>query len=344
MIHASHISKTYGRVRALDRTSFELLPGQVAALLGPNGAGKTTTIRILTGTIPPDTGEVHIGDIPVASQPLRARRRLGYLPEHNPLYPEMTPVAYLHHRGRLFGMDRKARSAAIARELDRCQVAPMRNRRIGALSKGYKQRVGLAAALLHDPDVLILDEPTNGLDPSQVSQTRMLITELAEKRTVLLCTHILPEVEKLCDRVLVLAAGRVRADGSPDELAHQHAGDPVYRLELKTNPSAGHAPAARELTRVPGVTSVTPSPEQPDDAPRGWHALIVTADPSAPDLREPLAGACADAGLFLREITRPRPTLEHVFMRLIQAPDHTPASGNDTPDEPAETPSGGHAA
>ncbi|MFT5422607.1 MAG: ABC-2 type transport system ATP-binding protein [Phycisphaerales bacterium] len=318
MIHASDISKTYGRVRALDRTSFELPAGQVAGLLGPNGAGKTTTIRILTGTTPPDSGDVSIAGASITRDPMLARRKMGYLPEHNPLYPEMTPEAYLHHRGRLFGLDRKARVAAIEREVSRCEIGAMRTRRISALSKGYRQRVGLAAALLHDPEVLILDEPTNGLDPTQVHQARLLITELAEKRTVLLCSHILPEVERLCDRVMVLVAGQVRADGTPAELARDHAGAPTYRIEIRTNPSADPGLAPRLLSTVHGVAHIEPAPNQPVDARVGWQSLIITAHDDAADLREPLAGACADAGYFIREINRERVGLEALFMRLIE--------------------------
>jgi ABC-2 type transport system ATP-binding protein len=317
MILVREISKSYGRVRAVRNVSLELPAGQVAGLLGPNGAGKTTTIRMITGVHPPDSGRVTIGGADIVTESARARRQIGYLPESAPLYPEMTPLGYLDYRGRLFGMDRPTRRRAAMRALDRCRVGAMARRRIGALSKGYRQRVGLASAMLHDPPVLILDEPTNGLDPSQIRETRSLMRELAEDRTMLLCSHILPEIERTCDRVIVMAGGRIRADGSPDELTGGGEGASRYTLELRANPSAPGAFSATRLEAVAGVARVWPDPVAPPDAHAGWRRLLVEARPGAGDLREALAGAAADAGLFVRELTTQRRSLEEVFIALV---------------------------
>ncbi|MEQ8850386.1 MAG: ABC transporter ATP-binding protein [Phycisphaerales bacterium] len=328
MIVVREISKSYGRVRAVRSVSFEVGAGCIAGLLGPNGAGKTTTIRMITGTLTPDAGSISVAGYDVARAPTRARGQIGYLPESAPLYPELTPAGYLDHRGRLFGMPRAERRKAAQRVIDRCALGPMKSRRIGALSKGYRQRVGLAAALLHDPPVLVLDEPTNGLDPSQIRETRSLIRELAEDRTMLLCTHILPEVERTCDRVIVIGSGRVLADGTPAELTERSPGEQRYLIEARTNPSAGVAPLLATFRPIAGVRSAEPDEAQPDDAASGWSRVVITADPDAPDLREPIAGAAADAGLFVRELTRERQTLESLFVRLVdRARERTDAEG-----------------
>ena len=222
MIVVKHASKSFGATRAVNDLSFALQPGHMTGLLGPNGAGKTTTIRMIAGYLTPDAGSITLAGHPVQAtrnaDPNAAKRNLGYLPESAPLYPELKPAQYLDYRAKLFGLPRKERRAAVARVLDRCRLTDMAHKRIGVLSKGYRQRVGLAAAIVHDPPVLILDEPTNGLDPAQMRSTRALIAELAEQRTVLLCTHVIPEVERACARVLVIAAGRLVADGPPDEV------------------------------------------------------------------------------------------------------------------------------
>ena len=317
MIVVREISKSYGRVRAVRGVSLELPAGQVAGLLGPNGAGKTTTIRMMTGVIPPDTGRVTIDGHDISTDSARARRRIGYLPESAPLYPEMTPLGYLDYRGKLYGMGRKSRQRAALEALERCRVGAMARRRIGALSKGYRQRVGLASAMLHNPPVLILDEPTNGLDPGQIRETRSLMRELARDRTMLVCSHILPEIERTCDRVVVMAGGQIRADGSPEELTSGRGAPARYVIEVRTNPSDHGRFAAARLGAVAGVASVWSDEAQPDDAASGWTRLIVEAQPGARDLREALSGAAADAGLFVRELTRRRRSLEEVFVELV---------------------------
>ena len=317
MIVVREISRSFGSVRAVRDVSFELPAGQIAGLLGPNGAGKSTTIRVVTGCLCPDAGDVGVAGLSMRTSPIRARRQIGYLPESAPLYPEMTPEGYLDYRGRLFGLARRTRRQAIEHVVERCGLQDMRGRRIGHLSKGYKQRTGLAAALLHDPPVLILDEPTNGLDPSQIREARSLIRELGTDRTMLLCSHILPEIERTCDRVIIMAGGTVRADGDPDELVRRAPGPDRYAVEIRTNPSARITHAVGVLMRVHGADDVRPTGRQPPDADAGWSRLTVTAVPGAADLREAIAGAAADAGLFIRELRPERPTLESLFVHLV---------------------------
>lgn len=317
MILVREITKSFGHLTAVDRVSFELPTGQIAGLLGPNGAGKSTTIRMITGSLAPDSGSVSIAGIDPREHPAAARAKIGYLPESAPLYPEMSVSGYLRYRAKLWGMARHDLEKAVGRAMDRTRVADVAARRIGQLSKGYRQRVGLAAALVHDPEVLILDEPTNGLDPSQIRTARSLIRELAEDKTMLLCSHILPEVERTCDRVLVMAGGRVRADGTPESLIASAPGPVRYTVELRTNPAAGPEHTLQALASVAGAASAVLADRQPDDHARGWTRAVVHAAPNAPDLREPIAGALEDRGLFVRELTRVTPSLEALFIHLI---------------------------
>jgi len=317
MISVREISKSFSGLLAADAVSFDLPTGQIASLLGPNGAGKSTTIKMITGSLAPDSGSVSICGIDPAQNPVQARSLVGYLPESAPLYPEMSARGYLNYRARLWGIPRHDRADRVGHAMERCRISDVAGRRIGHLSKGYRQRVGLASALVHDPPVLILDEPTNGLDPSQILSARSLIRELAEDKTMLLCSHILPEVELTCDRVLVMAGGRVRADGSPSELVRTAGGPVRYIVELRINPAAGSEHAVRTLASVTGAASAELDPTQPADQDRGWTRAVVHALPDAHDLREPIAGALEDRGLFVRELTRVTPSLESMFVRLM---------------------------
>jgi len=315
MIRASGISKWYGPVRALHNVSFEIPRGQIVGLLGPNGAGKTTTIRIATGFLPPTSGSLSINGHDTVEDSIAARRCIGYLPDTAPLYPEMGVRAYLDYRGRLYGLARQARRAAAERVIDRCALGPVRDRRIGQLSKGYRQRVGLAAAMLHDPPVLILDEPVSGLDPGQILEVRTLIRELSEDRTVLVSSHILSEVELTCDRVIIIAAGTIRADGTPEDLLDALRADAPYVAEVRAGDLAGEE-VASILRATPGVAGVMVSPVA--DAP-GYVRCLVTPNRGAGDLREPLAAALAGVGgggLLVRELRRERPTLEQFFLTV----------------------------
>jgi ABC-2 type transport system ATP-binding protein len=218
MIHVSHLTKYYGDYVAIRDVSFDVEQGQVVGFLGPNGAGKSTTMRILAGYLTATSGRATVAGLDVFWDPVGVRRKIGYLPESCPLYPEMRVVEYLTYRGGIKGLHGRACRLAVERVVERCWLGDVRRQLIGTLSKGYRQRVGLADAILHDPPVLILDEPTAGLDPSQIRETRGLIRDLGERHTVLLSTHILSEVEMTCDRAIIINRGRVAAAGRLDEL------------------------------------------------------------------------------------------------------------------------------
>src|SRR5579884_2405576 len=218
MIHVRHLTKYFGPVMAVDNISFDVARGEIVGLLGLNGAGKTTTMRILTTYLPATSGAARIADYDVRNQSLEVRQRIGYLPENVPLYPEMRVEEYLNFRAKLRGLERKERQQRVEYCLERCRIREVRRRLVGTLSKGYRQRVGLADAMVHDPLLLILDEPTVGLDPVQIRETLALIRELGERRTILLSTHILSEIEAVCGRILIIHRGRLASDKKMAEL------------------------------------------------------------------------------------------------------------------------------
>ncbi|MEO0587966.1 MAG: ATP-binding cassette domain-containing protein, partial [Planctomycetota bacterium] len=283
MITASQLTKWYGPTLALDGVGFAIEPGQIVGFLGPNGAGKSTAMRILTGFLPPTAGTASIDGHDILTNPDDARASIGYLPEGTPLYPEMRVEEFLHFRGRLMGMTRPDRVRRIDTLVDRCGLQPVRRRVIRALSKGNRQRVGLAQALLHEPPVLILDEPTAGLDPNQITAVRDLIAELRGKHTVLLSTHILPEVEKTADRVIIIAGGRLVADDTPTELRRQVAEGSRVIVEAKAEPSELES----LLRQVPAIESATAQ------SLGGWARAVVTP--------KGLADVRADIGKLLAE-------------------------------------------
>ncbi len=312
MINAHHLSKKFGRFLAVDSIDFEIPQGQVVGFLGPNGAGKTTTIRMICGYLRPTSGQVLVDDIDVTAAPRRGQQRIGYLPESTPLYGEMRVDEYLTFRARLFGMPRAGRRAAMDRVVGRCSLAEVRRRPISQLSKGFRQRVGLAAALLHEPPILILDEPTSGLDPTQMREVRGLIRELAGRHTILLSTHNLAEVELTCDRIIMLARGRVRATGTIDELRRAAAGEGRYVVEC----NASNAPTAvAALEGVGDVESVS--------LDGAWRRLTVTTRNGTRDLRESIAQAIAETGGTVRELHREAPTLERLFVRIVDEAETT---------------------
>jgi len=306
MITTRSLSKWFGPVAAVDAIDLDVPAGSVVGFLGPNGAGKSTTLRMLAGYLPPTAGRAEIAGYDVSSQSREVRRRIGYLPESTPLYPEMRVIEYLRFRARLFGVRSGARKSAIDAVLRRCWLTDVRRKPIGHLSKGYRQRVGLAAAMLHNPPVLLLDEPTSGLDPSQIREMRGLIRELAGDHTVFLSTHILPEVELTCDRVVMIAAGRVCAEGTIEDLRQQAADKPVYVVET----DASNAVAA--LRAIPGVAEVRA--RRLDD---GWTRATIRAESPKRDLREAISGHVTKDGGSIRELTRETPSLEQLFIRLI---------------------------
>jgi ABC-2 type transport system ATP-binding protein len=321
MIEVDRVSKWYGGgaggggFRAVQDVSMTIREGQCVGLLGPNGAGKTTTIRMITGYLPPSAGSIRVNGRDTIHDSVAARRLIGYLPESTPLYPEMRVRDYLEFRARLFGAGRSERKAAVGKAMDRCWLSDVQRRRIGQLSKGFKQRVGLAGALVHNPPVLILDEPTSGLDPSQIRETRSLIKGLAQDRTVLVSSHILPEVEQTCDRVIIIARGRVRADGSPSELVARVRTGREHRCEVRVGAEGAERVRAL-LAGVSGVASVRVEGEAV-----GWTAYGVTPAPGVEDVREGMARALAGAGVVCRELSRARGTLEQVFLGVVEAED-----------------------
>lgn len=331
-----------GRVLAVRSVTLDVRPGAVTGLLGPNGAGKTTLIRLITGQLTPDVGSVLVQghDSIVASGP--ARGCIGYLPESAPLYPEMRVTEYLDFRLRLLGRyaparGRKARRLAIDRAIERCWLKEMRPRRIGTLSKGYRQRVGLAAAIVGSPAVLVLDEPTTGLDPTQIRAMRDLIRDLAraaddapQGRVVLLSSHILPEVEQTCDRVLIMARGRLRADGTPRGLTS--AADHAAPFEIEV---AGELPRMAELATalraIDGVGRVDATLGKEGSRYRvemkergGGGGGGAGADEHIARVQGAIARALHERGLVVRELYRRQPSLEQVFVRVVEAPDDAP--------------------
>ncbi len=306
MIEVQHVTKHYGSITAVDDVSFRVDKGQILGFLGPNGAGKTTTMRVLTGCVPPTGGTAKIAGFDVLDEAIEAKRRTGYLPETPPLYPDMTVREYLTFCARINGLTAADRTKRIDEAMERTAVGDMSRRHCGKLSKGYRQRVGLAQAILHNPDVLILDEPTAGLDPKQIIETRELIKALAGDHTIILSTHILPEVSQTCERVVIINRGKVVAEDTPDNLTGRLQGSDTIRLRI----DPGNADAAQGLRGTPGVVSVTAS------APDGDGVLLdVQAAPGA-DIRRDLANRVVTRGWGLLEMNRARLSLEEIFLEL----------------------------
>ncbi len=310
MIEVSRLTKMYGPVLAVDAVSFDVSKGQIVGFLGPNGAGKSTTLRMLTCYLPPTSGGATINGFDIFHQSEQVRQNLGYLPENVPLYTEMRVEEYLDFRGRLRGMARQLRRQRIDYVIERCWLTTVRRRIIGHLSKGYRQRVGLADSLLHNPAVLILDEPTVGLDPTQIRETRKLIKDLGGQHTLLLSTHILPEVEAVCDRAIIIAGGRIVAQGSPDELRASRRLTARVLVECR-----GPAEQVKNaLARVSGVSKV-----ELLDGDGNGHDKFVTAalrPKESYDVREEAARIVMQNGWPLREIRLEHATLEEFFVEV----------------------------
>ncbi|HVG06575.1 MAG TPA: ATP-binding cassette domain-containing protein [Thermoanaerobaculia bacterium] len=301
MIEAQSLVRRYGDFTAVDGISFAVGEGEIVGMLGPNGAGKTTTIRMITGFLPPTSGKVTVAGKDLFESPREARRQVGYLPENVALYNEMRVEEYLAYRARLEGLSRAQGREAIGNAVDRCLLTDVRRQILGTLSKGYKQRVGLATAILHRPRVLVLDEPTVGLDPKQIIAIRELIRELGRERTLLLSTHILPEVELLCDRVMIIDRGRIVVEGTPENLRESWVGNPGLRVTIKGAP----AEAVETLERIEGVVAVLNLGEG-----------LVVEHKAGVDVREEVFRAAVERGWVLLELARERATLEDVFVRL----------------------------
>ena len=305
MIQVSSLSKSYGPKVAISDVTFDVKAGEILGFLGPNGAGKTTTMRILTGYLPATSGTVTVAGFDVFSQSLQVRRNIGYLPESVPLYPEMTVESYLNFIAQIRGVSSKIRKDRVLTVMKQMHVDNVRSTQIGRISKGYRQRVGIAQALVHDPPVLILDEPTVGLDPKQITETRQLIKSLGGNHTVLLSTHILPEVSMTCTRVVIISEGRVVAEDTPDNLTRRLRGAERISLEVR-----GPTEAVRSaLGSLPNVLGVEIMPN--DGRPRFLVDSVV-----GQDVREDLASMVVGNGWGLLELRSVGMSLEEVFLQL----------------------------
>ena len=313
MIEAQGLTRRYGEFTAVRGITFSVPDGEILGILGPNGAGKTTTIRMITGFLPPSSGRVTVNGHDLFTEPSKARREIGYLPETVALYGEMRVQEYLAYRAKLEGMSRAEARTAIPQTVENCLLNDVEHQIVGTLSKGYRQRVGLAAAILHGPRVLVLDEPTVGLDPRQIIAIRELIRELGSKRTLLISTHILPEVEQLCNRVVIIDGGHLVAEGTPAELRDQSKGNARLRLTVKDAPGD----VADVLRGVQGVESVTIRGLADGEQPKATAetGFLLESGPGE-DLRESVFRAAIERGWVLLELAEDKASLEDVFVRL----------------------------
>jgi ABC-2 type transport system ATP-binding protein len=307
VIEVQHLTKRYGTVTAVDDVSFKAERGEILGFLGPNGAGKTTTMRVLTGYMPATEGKAVVAGYDVLEQPVEAKRRIGYLPETPPLYPDMTVTDYLTFCARIKGVPRSERTSRVKSVMERTQVADMAKRHCAKLSKGYRQRVGLAQALLHNPEVLILDEPTAGLDPKQINETRKLIKGLGGDHTIILSTHILPEVSQTCNRIVIINKGRVVAVDTPDNLTARLRGSETMYLQV----DAMGADVEATLSSIPGVTRVSVADR------RETIAGYEVDSESGRDVRRELAAVVVGRGWGLLELRPMRMGLEEIFLKVI---------------------------
>ncbi|GAB4471010.1 MAG: ABC transporter ATP-binding protein [Elainellaceae cyanobacterium] len=312
MITVEHLSKVYGSTPAITDVTFSVEPGEILGFLGPNGAGKTTTMRILTGYLPATSGTATVAGFDVHEDSMAVRQKIGYLPETPPLYPDMTVEGFLHFVARLKGVAAGDRPQRVDSSLERCNLLERRNTIIRKLSKGFRQRVGIAQAIVHDPPVIVLDEPTVGLDPRQIIDVRNLIKSLAGDHTIILSTHILPEVSMTCSRVAIINRGRVVATNTPDRLMEELAGGAGYELEIE-----GELLTAQErLQYLPGVKSVQAIAT--DSLPSNRYRLRVVSNPGTDPGRD-IAATVIGAGLGLYEMRRVQANLEQVFLELTMA-------------------------
>ncbi len=320
MIDVHDITKRYGHHTAIDRVTFSVAKGEVLAFLGPNGAGKTTTMRILTGFMPPTEGTARVAGFDCTDQPLEVKRRIGYLPETPPVYQELTVTEYLTFVGRLRGLTGPNLTSSLDQSIGRLELGSVRHRLIGNLSRGYRQRVGLAQALLHDPPVLILDEPTVGLDPKQIIEIRELIKSLAGSHSVILSTHILSEATAVCQRVVIISGGRIVAEDTPDQLSARLRRSEKISITVKAPPMDGET----QLRTLPGILNLFPG-----QIPGEY--LIECA--LGHDLRDDIARFVVSRQWGLLELRTISMTLEDVFLQLTRDEDGLSQPTNDL--EPA---------
>lgn len=308
MIEVQGLTKRYGSERAVDAISFEVKSGEVLGFLGPNGAGKTTTMKVITCYLPPSEGTVRVNGVDVREDPLAVRKQIGYLPEHTPLYLDMRVYDYLSFVAAMRGIPSDRRAGRIADMADVCGLGEVLQKPIEALSKGYRQRVGLAQAMIHDPEILILDEPTTGLDPNQIVEIRELIKAVGREKTVILSTHILPEVQASCDRVLIIHRGRLVADGTPQDLKDSFSGGQRVQFGVMTGNGVLDALNARPDLQVLDQRT----------EPSGENLYTVSSD-RTDDIRPDLFKLAVEQGWTLTELHRDQANLEDVFRQLTAA-------------------------
>jgi ABC-2 type transport system ATP-binding protein len=322
MIKVEGMTKRYARTVAVDNISFEVQKGQIVGFLGPNGAGKTTTMRVLTCFMPPTAGAASVAGFDVMKHPMEVKKRIGYLPETPPLYPDMEVVEYLTFVGKIKGLAGAELRRRVDDASERCNIADVRRKHIHKLSKGYRQRVGLAQAILHNPDVLILDEPTAGLDPKQIIETRSLIRGLAGDHTIVLSTHILPEVEQTCEQVLIITHGKLVATDTVHNLTHRLRGGETVRVEVESRSGPlTHEMVQRRLEQVAGVSHVLFKETRHDRHIFDIESLQGQA------VRADVARAVVEAGWNLNELRPVSVSLEEIFLELTAAESATTRAG-----------------
>ena len=333
MIEVEHLSKVYGSTTAIADITFAVESGEILGFLGPNGAGKTTTMRILTGYLPATSGTAKVAGYDINTDSMAVRQRIGYLPETPPLYPEMTIEGFLHFVAQIKGISAGDRARQVETAMAKTNLLDRRHTLIRKLSKGYRQRVGIAQAIVHDPPVIILDEPTVGLDPRQIIEVRNLIKNLAGDHTVILSTHILPEVSMTCNRVAIINKGRVVATNTPSELMAQMAGGVGYELEIEGDLHQ----IQQALHPLPSVKTVEAIAAE---LPPGFCQVRIASEAGSPLVGKDLAGAIVAAGLGLHEMRRIQVTLEKVFLELTTEEDQAqiPESSPDSSSSPDPTP------
>ncbi len=320
MIEVQGLTKRYGRTVAVQDVNFSVKKGEILGFLGPNGAGKTTTMRVLTGFLPPTLGKVTVAGYDVIEEPLQVKSRIGYLPETPPLYTDMRVTEMLAFAGRIKGVPGRELKQRIAEVSEKTAVSDVSRKLVGQLSKGYRQRVGLAAALIHNPEVLVLDEPTAGLDPKQIIETRKLITSLAGEHTIILSTHILPEAANTCGRVMIINAGKLVAEDTPENLTARLQGYETMNLVVE----GPEAEVRERLSRVTGVSRVSPS-----QAGNGRAAFAVQTA-KGQDVRKELARAVVESGWGLLELRRVGLSLEEIFLKLTTTESADDSAGGDS--------------
>ena len=328
MIEVEHLSKIYGSTAAIQDVDFSVATGEILGFLGPNGAGKTTTMRILAGYIPATTGTARIAGFDVHEKSLEVRQNIGYLPENPPLYPDMTVESFLTFVASIKGIPSGDRSSKVNSAIERCQLTEKRKVLIHKLSKGYKQRVGIAQAIVHDPPVIILDEPTVGLDPKQIIEVRHLIKSLANQHTIILSTHILPEVSMTCDRVTIINRGKIIATNTPENLLSELTGNTGYKLEIEGNTDNLES----LFKQINGITQVIITPLENQS-----RAIIEIRTDSTQELGREIANLLIHNNLGLYEMRRTRATLEDVFLNLITTEETIPNNEQLNVDNTVET-------